>query len=622
MGLIDLVRAKRYTNEQLNKLPDNGPGKKLTFDNGILSLPADVISGQVSEARFFGRTLVNLLSNVGNCESVSNFVASQGTAVLDPNNKTVGNNSILTTVNASNNMSLRTPLLNLDTSKYYIGLADIKNNNALNVCFRFWNGVENIGTSTYTGTSFATRYFKISPTNFKTSQFIYFDVYGAVGQTGNVDAIRVYEITAEEYAKIDVDPEWTGEKLAQKYPYVDGTKSTLPVKVKSVGKNLFDGKIELGFIDIATGQPVVATRIRSKNFTRLNVGQSYKISSPDITINYNELRLFFYDSNFNFVTSSISNTSFTANYPYVKFGYTLTSDVNTKFQLEKGTTTTEYEPYKLSQAYIPEVGGSVDGVRDEVRLTPNGWEKVQGVSEYTILNGSNVTQSVTRTNVQEIRFSVLPNAKAGTTSIDNLVDIMGKTEIPWADTDTANAVGKFYYGAEMYVRLFHPLGTFATLVDAKSYYNTNPLTLTYQLATPVVTKLPPQPPLRIFEGGTIYIEPVGDPAETTLPVVELTVPVGASNNFGIASRDYQAAVADWILSTQESRCLLLVATNAGGTANIIAPDKPGLLYAVNNKSGQIITIKKPGGTGVAIATGKTAQVMHNGTDYIKISGEV
>ncbi|WP_048817969.1 hypothetical protein [Desulforamulus hydrothermalis] len=68
--------------------------------------------------------------------------------------------------------------------------------------------------------------------------------------------------------------------------------------------------------------------------------------------------------------------------------------------------------------------------------------------------------------------------------------------------------------------------------------------------------------------------------------------------------------------------MLLMATNAGGAANIIAPDRPGLLYAVNNKSGQIITVKKSGGTGATVAAGKTAMVMHNGTDYIKITGEV
>ena len=138
----------------------------------------------------------------------------------------------------------------------------------------------------------------------------------------------------------------------------------------------------------------------------------------------------------------------------------------------------------------------------------------------------------------------------------------------------------------------------------------------------IVTKLSAQPPLQVYENGTVYVEPLGDPSETTLPTVELTVPIAGGNKVGIATHEYAGAAADWVLTSNEGKCTMLKVANAGGAANIIAPDRVGKLFVVNNLSGQTVTVKKSGGTGVAIANGKTALVMHNGTDYMKITGEV
>ena len=152
--------------------------------------------------------------------------------------------------------------------------------------------------------------------------------------------------------------------------------------------------------------------------------------------------------------------------------------------------------------------------------------------------------------------------------------------------------------------------------------NMQGVTLNYQLAQPIITKLPAQPPLQVYENGTVYVEPLGDPSETTLPTVELTVPIAGGNKVGIATHDYAGAAADWVLTSNESKCKSLLVTNAGGSANIIAPDKPGLTFTINNKSGQAITIKKSGGTGVTVTAGKKVTVQHFGTDYEAISPEI
>jgi hypothetical protein len=130
-----------------------------------------------------------------------------------------------------------------------------------------------------------------------------------------------------------------------------------------------------------------------------------------------------------------------------------------------------------------------------------------------------------------------------------------------------------------------------TLDKFKAYLNQYPITLTYQLATPIVTKLPAQAPLQVFENGTVYVEPIGDASESTLPSVEMTIPTGTSNKFGVATHNYGGAAADWTLTNSESKCFMLAVSSAGGAANIIAPNRPGTMYAISNASGYAITIK-------------------------------
>ena len=137
-----------------------------------------------------------------------------------------------------------------------------------------------------------------------------------------------------------------------------------------------------------------------------------------------------------------------------------------------------------------------------------------------------------------------------------------------------------------------------------------------------MTKLPAQAPLQVFENGTVYVEPIGDASESTLPSVEMTIPTGTSNKFGVATHNYGGAAADWVLTNSESKCFLLAVSSAGGSANIIAPDAPGVMYAISNASGQTVTIKISGGDGVDVNTGKTVLVIHNGTDYVALTAEL
>jgi hypothetical protein len=88
-----------------------------------------------------------------------------------------------------------------------------------------------------------------------------------------------------------------------------------------------------------------------------------------------------------------------------------------------------------------------------------------------------------------------------------------------------------------------------------------------------------------------------------------------------AEHNYAGDAADWELSAAEAKASILAATNATGACAIIAtPDLK--MYWVKNGTGQELTIKADGQTGVKIANGKTAAVYGNGTDFIRLTADL
>jgi hypothetical protein len=103
-----------------------------------------------------------------------------------------------------------------------------------------------------------------------------------------------------------------------------------------------------------------------------------------------------------------------------------------------------------------------------------------------------------------------------------------------------------------------------------------------------------------------------DSAYSTVPQLQYSYPEGDDLIMAIASHNYNGAAADWVLTSEESKCGILVATNAGGAANIILPDRKGKVFFINNKSGQTLTAKGAGAeSGTTIPNGNTVIVFDN-----------
>lgn len=133
----------------------------------------------------------------------------------------------------------------------------------------------------------------------------------------------------------------------------------------------------------------------------------------------------------------------------------------------------------------------------------------------------------------------------------------------------------------------------------------------------------------VASGGSIVVESGGaltlDSGSTLTGsgTMNLTSPTitGLDAAFPVSSKVFTAG-EDWELSATEAKSLLLTASSGSGTPSIIAPSTSGKVYMFRNGAGVAITLKRSGATGISVASGKTAILMDNGTDYVRITADV
>ncbi len=212
--------------------------------------------------------------------------------------------------------------------------------------------------------------------------------------------IRLFELPPSSEIEADFET-LTADELAQKYPYINGdsVKSTNSVRIKSVGKNLFDVKSCEG----KTGWQVdpvrvVGTGIEVSGYIPSGVGYAsipYKLKpNTQYTMSFNAINnqgvtpaLSVRNSNdktigtnitgsgkkqITFMTDSVGSGKFlfySAVLPVPDAGVYTT--IYNDIQLEPGTVSTEYEPYKESivNVNLPEPLRSVGSVKDEINVS-------------------------------------------------------------------------------------------------------------------------------------------------------------------------------------------------------------------------------------------------------------
>lgn len=176
----------------------------------------------------------NLLGTDGNCEDISKWLGNVATLSPDTINKTNGAQGIVVTSSAASGSTIMSLPVTLDPTKYYIVLGDVKVGTAAaaQIALRLFGSavVQKISSNASDNSKFLTRYTKVQPSDF--TGYTSAEIRGiftttAIGQTAIFDSFRIHEISATDYAKIDVDPGWTGDALALKFPYTEPSFETM-----------------------------------------------------------------------------------------------------------------------------------------------------------------------------------------------------------------------------------------------------------------------------------------------------------------------------------------------------------------------------------------------------------
>lgn len=183
-----------------------------------------------------GKVLNNLLGPTGGCEDVALWTGLESTIAVDKNNRVEGVSSIKITLASSitTGAAITQKRLTFNASKYYILLGQLKCGTCDGVNLYVSGGTPNTASSTVTSkTKFTLAYSRF--TGVEAVGAIASRVFGTAGQTGYVDAVRVYEITKAEY---DALPQMTNEEVDIKYPFVYGLQPVKNPYIIRYGENL------------------------------------------------------------------------------------------------------------------------------------------------------------------------------------------------------------------------------------------------------------------------------------------------------------------------------------------------------------------------------------------------
>jgi hypothetical protein len=236
------------------------------------------------------------------------------------------------------------------------------------------------------------------------------------------------------------------------------TKSTISAsRLKSVGKNLFDGTFKKDtYINVNGG---FSTQVGARTTNKIEVmsGKQYTISGGNrTTIRIEDAYGNKVFNEQNSTTPRVITIPQNGKYLYV---YYSSDGTHSSLQIEQNTVATPYEPYTESTQYLPNVG--------ELRSLPNGTK-----DEIRVADKKLIKRIGTKTN------------------------IASGTIINYADMATGGQFVAYFADGTQQV------GVKGDTITALA------VTLTYQLAEPVEIPIEVSGTLMSYPSGTIYVENV------------------------------------------------------------------------------------------------------------------
>ena len=326
-------------------------------------------------------------------------------------------------------------------------------------------------------------------------------------------------------------------------PYFEGMTSVKVPVLRATGKNLFDGELEIGFIDVEGKNSNSSTMKRSKNFIPIKPNTDYIFSTNlgEVDINF-----ICYDEDKQYIKRQYAKKITTPhNCRYLRFynskgNYELN---DYQIQIEEGSTPSSYESYKsniLTTSEEVELRG-IDDIRDELDLITG--ELSQKIDEVVVNGSENIRLQAEFENVNRYFLSLeRPNVSWLSKQLSNRllfngIDFLGDYE-------------HFYLDGDGNMMLF--VGN-RTITEVQQRLNQNNLIIQYQLETESVKTVDLSvidqdgnvlPKIKTFNN----ITHVNVSSDGILPKVEMEV--ATYNEEDIANANVMTASMDEIYSVQ------------------------------------------------------------------------
>jgi hypothetical protein len=381
----NLNNNENHTETLTNDLLTASYGSETDTTQQVTSLASTVLFAPLKEALLSGRSIVNILGSVS--DATTGWSVTDCTIGTDASHEIFGTNALKLTLTASAGTCDYDVFSRLKTGAYYFISAYVKNGNATNIQLEFETDDADVAATAVTGTSYTRSAIVVQPSDFNTATtaVIRINIGGANTQYAYFDGVQMVEITSTEYAL-------GADALLLKYPFHNDLQHSDKCRVKSVGKNLFDGIWEYGDINTTTGADSVSTSYIRSKYIKVKPSTTYIIKSTETSA----MGCYPYDITKTYlgISSYLSNASgeksFTtaSNCEYIRVVYTVTSSLLAlQVQLEYGSAATTYEPYTESTAIVPVTLRSVsDDIKDTFDCLSG--LHTQNVSDVVTMDGS------------------------------------------------------------------------------------------------------------------------------------------------------------------------------------------------------------------------------------------
>jgi hypothetical protein len=320
-----------------------------------------------------------------------------------------------------------------------------------------------------------------------------------------IKRMYIYIRVAEGYTanNLVVKPQFEEGSTATAYaPYsnicpITGRES---VTVTRTGKNLADVIIDGYVPSINNGQLVQASGART-DYIPVLPSETYTLQVSNATWT---LYLFYYDESKNFIRYTNGTGGFTATtpsnakYAMVRIGgnYTIGTDT---FQLEKGSTATDYEPYK-GQTVTIQLGQTVYGGTIDMTTGTVTVDRAM-VDLGTLTWERNASLDLFYTNIANAKY--VPFGKGNPCKCSALASAFDLTWYGWSNfPDHAISVGNNYS-----IGYHNTVGKDSAYTDAASFKAAmQGVQLCYELAEPLTVQLTPQTLALLKGSNTLWTD--------------------------------------------------------------------------------------------------------------------